>query len=975
MNHKLELMKGRLLLLIAFCTTLAWASAQPGSGLETGDLPELNNQNYRTFDGSYNNLTNTFWGAAGTNLRRITEIGYSDGISAPAGLDRPNPRYLSNEIFAQENITNDKLGLSDYCWVFGQFIDHDIGLTPDGNEPAMINVPAGDPWFDPMNSGRVLIPMVRNVFDPETGTGAGNPRQHPNMITAFIDGSGVYGSDEETANWLRSFSGGKLKASADNMLPFNTLTGEFDSEIDPNAPHMDDAVGLSDKLYVAGDPRANENPLLLGFHTIFMREHNRLCDELAVQHPDWDDERLYQHARKMVGGFIQSIVFNEWLPAMGVSLESYRGYQEDINPQLSNVFTAAAFRLGHTLLNGNLIRMKNDGQIMEEGNIGLREAFFNPMIVVESGGIEPFLKGMGVQVQQQMDSKIIDDVRNFLFGPPGAGGLDLAAININRGRERGLPDFNTIRANLGLRKYFFFQQMDWNYNILIKMVKTYKNVNKVDPWVGMLVERPRPGKLFGETIMTIMEEQFGALRDGDRFFYENDPVLSDDEKRMIRNTTMYDVLMRNTRIELMQRNVFKAMPHDQICKERPGFVFGTVVSVTGTPIPGVSVVASSANDQMQSESNSDGSFEIGNIPGCDEFNLIMTMTDVANKGINTLDLIKMQRFILGLGGLDSPYQMLAADINRSGSITTIDLLMVRKLILGIETGLEEDGLWMFMPEGYTFENELEPYKEQLPEYMELGVMMDTEREESFLGFKLGDVDFSAFPAQAAPRSANELLLSFNEQAIKAGESYELVLSAQNAKDLLGMQLSLGFDPTAMQLKGLTSEVLTGLTAQNYALKDGSLRMSWNQQEAVEVTEGAPLLSIGFTALRNAQLSELIYLDRAVQAEAYDAQETTSDIRLDLGTPEVLAEEAFELYQNRPNPFTSETTIPLYIEKGGEVTLTVFDILGRSLLVRKSDLGAGYHEIRLTAQDLPQTGTMFYQIETAEGILTKEMIRQ
>jgi hypothetical protein len=219
------------------------------------------------------------------------------------------------------------------------------------------------------------------------------------------------------------------------------------------------------------------------------------------------------------------------------------------------------------------------------------------------------------------------------------------------------------------------------------------------------------------------------------------------------------------------------------------------------------------------------------------------------------------------------------------------------------------------------------------------------------------------------------LLSFNEQAIKAGESYELVLSAQNAKDLLGMQLSLGFDPTAMQLKGLTSEVLTGLTAQNYALKDGSLRMSWNQQEAVEVTEGAPLLSIGFTALRNAQLSELIYLDRAVQAEAYDAQETTSDIRLDLGTPEVLAEEAFELYQNRPNPFTSETTIPLYIEKGGEVTLTVFDILGRSLLVRKSDLGAGYHEIRLTAQDLPQTGTMFYQIETAEGILTKEMIRQ
>jgi len=973
-------MQRRPLLIVAFwaVATLAFSQSQGGGkpAPDTGsdELPVLDVENYRTIDGYENNLSNPEWGAAGTNLLRITDNGYSDGVSAPGGLDRPNPRYLSNEIFAQDGLLNDRMGLSDYCWVFGQFIDHDIGLTPDGNEPAMISVPQGDRWFDPFNTGEVVIPMVRNVFDPETGASQSNPRQHPNLITSFIDGSGVYGSDEETANWLRTFSGGKLKSSAGNMLPFNTVTGEFDADIDPNAPHMDNPVRLTDKLYVAGDVRANENPLLLGFHTLFMREHNRLCDELAEQHPDWDDERLYQHARKMVGGFIQSVVYNEWLPAMGVRLRRYRGYDEEVNPQLMNVFTAAAFRLGHTLLNGNLIRMNDEGEIMEEGNLPLRDAFFNPLVVAESGGIEPFLKGMGTQVQQGMDSKVIDDVRNFLFGPPGAGGLDLAAININRGRERGLPDFNTVRANFGLPKLFFFQQMDWNYNILIKMVKTYKNINKVDPWVGMLVERPRPNQLFGETIMKIMEHQFSALRDGDRFFYENDPVLSEEEKYEIRHTRLYDILMRNTSLEVMQRNVFRAMPHDQICKERPGKVFGVVASITGAPIPGVNIKTSSQNDELHGQSNQSGSFKIDGIPGCDPFNLTMSMVDVPSKGINTLDLIKVQKQILGLGGLDSPYALLAADVNRSASITTADLLLMRKIVLGIETGLAEDALWLFLPEDYTFENARAPHEEELPQYMELGILEDKEMETSFIGLKLGDVDFSAFPASVEPRSQQELTLATQDKALQTGQIYELQLRTEASARLTGLQLALGFEQQALELEEVTSAALNGFTSENYHLADGSLRLSWNQSEEMEVNTGVSLLSFRFKAKRNAQLSELIYLDRIIQAEAYDGQLVASDVKIGFGAAQPIAERDFELYQNRPNPFVEETAIPFYIRRGGEVRLTVYDLMGRRLLDKTADYSAGYHEIRISNLDLTESGPMFYQIETPSGVLSKEMLK-
>ena len=146
--------------------------------------------------------------------------------------------------------------------------------------------------------------------------------------------------------------------------------------------------------------------------------------------PSWTDQQLFQTARRQVSAMIQAVVYEEWLPSLGVDLPVYQGYDANINPSISNVFSAAAFRYGHTTINSTIVRMSNDGTIMEEGNTLLKEIFFNPMTLMEAGGMEALMKGMSTQVQQELDCKIIDDLRNFLFGPPGAGGLDLAAINI-----------------------------------------------------------------------------------------------------------------------------------------------------------------------------------------------------------------------------------------------------------------------------------------------------------------------------------------------------------------------------------------------------------------------------------------------------------------------------------------------------------------------------------------------------------------
>jgi hypothetical protein len=487
----------------------------------------------------------------------VTPLAFGDSISTPTGQDRPNPRRISNDLFTQLDAIYDGHNLSDYTWVFGQFIDHDITLVGDSEvEPAFISVPACDPVFDPTCTGRSMIVMMRSLPVEGTGTDPSNPRQFANQISAFIDGSAVYGSDPIRADWLRTHIDGKLKVSEGNLLPFNTLDGQLNGATDLSAPEMATSDNMLRRYFVAGDVRANENVMLTAMHTLFVREHNRLCDVIKQNYPGWQDEDIYQRARKMVGGYIQNIVFTEWLPSMGVVLEEYSGYKPDINANVSNVFSAAAFRFGHTLLSSNLLRMDDECDKVPQGNITLRNAFFNPELVVSSG-LDPLVKGMSAQVQQNLDCKVIDDVRNFLFGPPGLGfGLDLVSININRGRERGLPDYNSIRDLLGLGRVRSFDEICVDPIEARIMEDLYGTVDKVDPWVGMLAEEHMPGAMFGETIMAIMKEQFRALRDGDRFYFEIDPELSAQEKQEIRSMKLADLIERNTLLQSMQKNVF-----------------------------------------------------------------------------------------------------------------------------------------------------------------------------------------------------------------------------------------------------------------------------------------------------------------------------------------------------------------------------------------------------------------------------------
>ena len=491
---------------------------------------------YRAIDGTDNNMNNYSWGSVDIQLLRMVSEDYSDGISEPAGETRKSPREISNMIAAQDESVLNSLGASDFIWQWGQFLDHDIDLTTEVDEPHPIPVPTGDPYFDPNFTGDRTIGFHRSVFDPNTGDSQINPRQQVNEITSFIDASNVYGSDAVRANALRTNDGtGMLKTTGGGQfLPFNK-NGL------PNA-----GGDNNQKLFLAGDIRANEQIALTAMHTLFVREHNRLCDEMAGS--GLDGEAIYQRARKIVGALMQVITYKEFLPLLlgPNAIPVYSGYDDQVNPAIANEFSAAAYRLGHSMLSSTLLRYNKAGNKMI--HTSLKDAFFNPRLIHKGGGIWSILHGLSKQKAQEVDNRVVDAVRNFLFGNPGEGGFDLASANIQRGRDHGLANYNSVRQAYGLSAHNTFSDIPSGSDVQGILEDAYNSVDDIDLWVGGLAENHIPGAFVGETFHAILVDQFTRLRDGDRFWYRNDLFFTGAQLTEIENTTLADIIRRNTHV-------------------------------------------------------------------------------------------------------------------------------------------------------------------------------------------------------------------------------------------------------------------------------------------------------------------------------------------------------------------------------------------------------------------------------------------
>jgi hypothetical protein len=596
----------------------------------------------RTLDGSGNNVAHPTWGQAGTPYLRVAAPNYADGIGQM--VSGPSPRYISNRIFNDvgQNLFSEN-NISQWGWAWGQFVDHDIGLR-DETPAESANMPYDK--HDPLESFSNDVGSIAFARTPAApGTGVSSPRQQINTISSFIDGSQVYGVTHSRLDWLRN--GASLLMSPDNYLPRATARG--DASTAPPMDLMGPLGGSPSQAVEAGDVRANENIALTAIQTLFAREHNRI---VAALPNTLSQEDKFQIARRVVGAEIQYITYSQFLPTLGVSLDPYRGYSPTVNPTLANEFAVVGFR-AHSMVHGEFDvtapagtytddQLNNvfpsEGVTVErnaDGTVGLViplvDAFGNPGLL-EQVGEGPILQSLADEHQYKNDEQIDNSLRSVLFevpkpngkNPPNCGQpvilpscftdvSDLAADDIQRGRDHGMPSYNDLRRAYGLapvrsftqitgestdqfpttdpkidpvdpiddpNSLDFLQLRDAQGNVIplgsaaaqedavtgvrrttlaARLKGIYGSVDKVDAFVGMVSEKHVPGTEFGPLQLAIWKKQFQALRDGDRLFYLNDPVLS-----TIRQT--YGIDYRHSLAELikldtgetLQANVFKA---------------------------------------------------------------------------------------------------------------------------------------------------------------------------------------------------------------------------------------------------------------------------------------------------------------------------------------------------------------------------------------------------------------------------------
>lgn len=307
-------------------------------------------------------------------------------------------------------------------------------------------------------------------------------------------------------------------------------------------------------------------------HTLFLREHNRIAEKLVDLNPGWSDEQVFQETRKILIGIYQHIVYNEWLPiilgpqfmaqfGLFPQSEGYSGdYDSSIDPRITNEFAAAGLRFGHSLIPG-FIRVNNRIGRQVNPSFSLRDSFFKPELLRLPGVIDGLVSGLTKESIQQFDSSFTSDVTNNLFDGD-ANGMDLVALNIQRGRDHGLPGYTKYRELCGLGSTNSFSDLSRQmpFSRTEELRNVYDSPQDIDLFIGMMSETPSRGALVGPTTLCILGDQFARLKKGDKFFYElgNQPgSFSSQQLEEIRKSSLTRILCDNSDVSELQPLAFQ----------------------------------------------------------------------------------------------------------------------------------------------------------------------------------------------------------------------------------------------------------------------------------------------------------------------------------------------------------------------------------------------------------------------------------
>ncbi|KAG4075552.1 hypothetical protein HA402_003377 [Bradysia odoriphaga] len=549
------------------------------------DAPNLEvncdfNSKYRNANGTCNNrdfpLT---YGVAMQPFRRALQPDYADGISAPRRTSDngtlPSARQISTKIHRPSYSSDPNFTVM--LAVFGQFLDHDITATAlnQGQDGAPIDCcdptkPVHPECFpveigpDDPNFIKYNVTCMNFIRSAPAPTGHFGPREQLNQATAFIDGSVVYGATDKRTQSLRSNENGLLRMynTPDNrtLLPVSTDPTDGCNEAEMNAKGR--------YCFESGDTRANENLHLTSMHVIWARQHNFLATNLRALNPEWTNDIVFEEAKRILGAQLQHITYNEFLPVLlGREYSKNVGiladpetridhYDPTVDASIANVFAACAFRFAHTLL-PSMMKWTNANSTEF---IELHKMLFNPYSLWGNGGLDSAITSAIQTNLAKSDQYFTTELTDKLFEKngnnsskpqPRTANLDLVSLNIQRGRDHGIPAYHEWRKYCNLPTVDSWDTMQYavDADSLANMKTVYKDAVDVDLYTGALSEKPMEGAIIGPLLSCLITDQFLRIKKGDSHWYER-PVgpqrFSAGQLKQIYNTTLASIICRNS---------------------------------------------------------------------------------------------------------------------------------------------------------------------------------------------------------------------------------------------------------------------------------------------------------------------------------------------------------------------------------------------------------------------------------------------
>jgi hypothetical protein len=607
----------------------------------------INNQNcayteYRPISGYCSNVDNPSYGTPNQPFYPI--LGYYDRFSD----NLPNERTLSNHLYYLETspINNHKISMAEVF--FGQFINHDQESNQEDAEREKYHIKieeVNDQFLD-AHPGLVYLNMsYSKVFNDSL------PFSVANLQTSYLDLSTVYGFNENMTNALRANVSGLLLSKDYVVCAYDGIPPPFGSAgcsdhtvTIYDLPPSEKMTGLKnqlgfnefgqdrDYLLSVGDVRGNENIALSTMHTAFFREHNRNARKFAAEHPEWDDEKLFQEARKLTIAIYQHIIYDEYLPTIignnyfKMIFNNYTGFNSSLNPGTSHIFSVAAFRYGHSSL--RLYNCLDDAgcpiacipswvpffwnipqYIMPIlGSLG-PTGFTIPDLIANIGGFKNLIYSLVYQKAGDIDNIIDNSFRNL---GKGFIPLDISAADIARGRMNGLPDYHTVRA------YYFrtiYGEPGCPYNDDKNVTDSldcflyitsyspdaenlrnfYRRLDRIDPIVGLFFEDHEADSPIGPTMARAILREYERKRDADYYFYLNGH-FDNETLAYIKNRTMVSLMNDNFGVNITSFFYIMEMP---TCPFNTSITVGTASSEESTSSSSSSSVESSKSTSSE----------------------------------------------------------------------------------------------------------------------------------------------------------------------------------------------------------------------------------------------------------------------------------------------------------------------------------------------------------------------------------------